>query len=387
MRVDAFREAVIAVHKDNWRLLQAAAESYLNDVATLRLHRRGQVPARPASRRRSLRRLATSAIGAARLAASGSRAGSRRRPTPIARAAGRYLLALAQALMGNRAESDSWRLQSLTPLDVLPDYDENPYLHLGRPAVRRRPSSPTGRRSITGFPRASRRRRTTASAGGGRSPRPPRSTPACSTRRARPWPVSCSASSAPRPSPGAAFGGGPPDGQPEASGPYALDTPRRTTRRSPGWPPASSGSSSPMSSTRSRSTRRSPTIPKTGPGRRGARRPGVDLREPPPVRPGRRVPEAEPRALRRQGQGWKSQQLDQILGAWGQFEAVMTQPAGRGAAVDFRFRNGRRVHFEAHEILCRQAPEGRQEVHRVQARNSSTGSRSTSATSAPAWSP
>ena len=28
----------------------------------------------------------------------------------------------------------------------------------------------------------------------------------------------------------------------------------------------------------------------------------------------------------------------------------MTQPAGRGATVDFRFRNGRRVHFEAHEV-------------------------------------
>ena len=27
--IDDFREAVIAVHKDNWRLLQAAAESYL----------------------------------------------------------------------------------------------------------------------------------------------------------------------------------------------------------------------------------------------------------------------------------------------------------------------------------------------------------------------
>ena len=28
----------------------------------------------------------------------------------------------------------------------------------------------------------------------------------------------------------------------------------------------------------------------------------------------------------------------------------MTQPAGRGATVDFRFRNGRRVRFEAHEV-------------------------------------
>ena len=48
--------------------------------------------------------------------------------------------------------------------------------------------------------------------------------------------------------------------------------------------------------------------------------------------------------------GAKNQQMQQILGAWGQFEPLMTQPAGRGATVDFRFRNGRRVHFEAHEV-------------------------------------
>ncbi|MBV8309443.1 MAG: alpha-2-macroglobulin, partial [Planctomycetaceae bacterium] len=48
--------------------------------------------------------------------------------------------------------------------------------------------------------------------------------------------------------------------------------------------------------------------------------------------------------------GGKNQQMQQILGAWGQFEPMMTQPAGRGATVDFRFRNGRRVHFEAHEV-------------------------------------
>ena len=34
----------------------------------------------------------------------------------------------------------------------------------------------------------------------------------------------------------------------------------------------------------------------------------------------------------------------------------MTQPAGRGATVEFRFRNGRRVQFEAHEIRVGQAP-------------------------------
>ncbi|HKI20438.1 MAG TPA: MG2 domain-containing protein, partial [Isosphaeraceae bacterium] len=52
-----------------------------------------------------------------------------------------------------------------------------------------------------------------------------------------------------------------------------------------------------------------------------------------------------------QNGGWKTQRLDQIKGAWGQFEALQTQLAGRGASVEFRFRNGRRVHFEAHEVL------------------------------------
>ncbi len=46
--------------------------------------------------------------------------------------------------------------------------------------------------------------------------------------------------------------------------------------------------------------------------------------------------------------------LKQIVGNWGQFEAVMSQPAGRGATVDFRFRNAKRVDFVAHEINIRQ---------------------------------
>ncbi|APW59396.1 alpha-2-macroglobulin family protein [Paludisphaera borealis] len=44
-------------------------------------------------------------------------------------------------------------------------------------------------------------------------------------------------------------------------------------------------------------------------------------------------------------------QLDQITGGWGEFGTLATQPAGRGATVDYRFRNGRLVHFEAHRIL------------------------------------
>jgi uncharacterized protein YfaS (alpha-2-macroglobulin family) len=42
--------------------------------------------------------------------------------------------------------------------------------------------------------------------------------------------------------------------------------------------------------------------------------------------------------------------LEQIEGNWGRFEATVTQPAGQGAAVEYRFRNGRAVELTAHEI-------------------------------------
>ncbi len=42
--------------------------------------------------------------------------------------------------------------------------------------------------------------------------------------------------------------------------------------------------------------------------------------------------------------------LQQLLGNWGHFEPVVTQPAGRGATVQLRFRNGKKVSFTAHAI-------------------------------------
>jgi len=46
----------------------------------------------------------------------------------------------------------------------------------------------------------------------------------------------------------------------------------------------------------------------------------------------------------------KQQQLDQIIGNWGQFEPNHSQVAGQGAKVDYRFRNGEQVEFEAYEV-------------------------------------
>ena len=125
--VDAFREAVVVVQAGNWRLLQAAAESYLDDVQHFgfivagkfqRGHHRGGGRYVGSSERDRSRALQLLVQGL-----------DRARADPDRGAAGRYLLTLARALMGDRAPDDSWRLQSLTPLDVLPDYEENRLFH------------------------------------------------------------------------------------------------------------------------------------------------------------------------------------------------------------------------------------------------------------------
>jgi len=51
---------------------------------------------------------------------------------------------------------------------------------------------------------------------------------------------------------------------------------------------------------------------------------------------------------------WKVKRLDQIVKNWGMFEPVMTQPAGKGATIEFRFRNGNAVSFEAHALKVKE---------------------------------
>jgi alpha-2-macroglobulin len=46
----------------------------------------------------------------------------------------------------------------------------------------------------------------------------------------------------------------------------------------------------------------------------------------------------------------RQKHLDQIVGNWGRFETVSDQAAGKDATVEFRFRNGHKAAFEAHAI-------------------------------------
>jgi len=119
--VDAFREAVIKIHSANWRLLLAAAESYLNiehhGYIVAGKFERGQkrgggriVNAADRDRVRALQLI----VQALPLVA---------KEENHAEAADFYL-AFSRILMSNRGYADAWRLQYLTDLAQLPDYDE-----------------------------------------------------------------------------------------------------------------------------------------------------------------------------------------------------------------------------------------------------------------------
>ncbi len=85
------------------------------------------------------------------------------------------------------------------------------------------------------------------------------------------------------------------------------------------------------------------------PRRRRLERLGPGLREPPAIRHGRRVLAAQHQGIRRQAREAAAARSNRRqLGAVR--SRIATQPAGKGATVEFRFRNGKQVKFDAHEI-------------------------------------
>jgi len=118
--IDAFREAVIDVHRGNWRLLWAAARNYMNVQHQgfliagefQRGHHRGGGEVMNATERDRIRALQLMA-----------------QALPMAkrdddhRSTSNFLLELAGMLLNNRGHDEAWRLQYLSDLDTLPDYE------------------------------------------------------------------------------------------------------------------------------------------------------------------------------------------------------------------------------------------------------------------------
>ena len=122
-RFDGFVEKVVGAHPDDWRVLARAGQMYFHaqhygyiiDGEFSRGHHRGggrdaSAEARDRVRALQLYREASSLIG----------------EDGAADERGRFYFEFATALLGNRGYSEAWRLQYLTDLTELPDYDE-PY--------------------------------------------------------------------------------------------------------------------------------------------------------------------------------------------------------------------------------------------------------------------
>jgi len=119
--IDEFREAVIEVHQENWRLLQAAAENYMN------VPHHGYIVAGEFQRgnKRGGTGQIVNAVQRDRIRALQLM----QQALPLAKqdddhaAAGNYLLAFARIILNNRGYDEAWRLQYLSDLGELPDYD------------------------------------------------------------------------------------------------------------------------------------------------------------------------------------------------------------------------------------------------------------------------
>lgn len=353
--IDEFREGVIAAHGKNWRLLQTAAQSYLQQpqfgfiVAGKfeRGHHRGggeMVNSVERDRARAMQ-LMQQGMEAARA-------------DDDKQAASQYLFEFAGLLLNNRGHYDAWRLQVLTDLSTLPDYDQGYYYFRYGQEYPGAPVDEEGKPVFHQLPKGWAEAKTDG-------------------ERWR-WLLSQAAEIAPNRRTeirkhfadflwgqfgvqtmgeyGRIFGRFADDGptkdddtKKDESGTYALHT-----------------------------LGEDETIAKLANGIKRFKLPdefnfikiyrevadaGKDtfceqsLTQLCQVFENRRqYPKAADlwrRAIKEYGPGdnnWRQLRLDQIVGNWGRFEPDTTKPAGKGATFDFRFRNGKEVAFEAHAV-------------------------------------
>jgi len=343
---DAMIEAAVAIHKNNWRLLWAAARQYMelphHGFLIAGKFQRGDhrgggqvVNASDRDRVRALQLMAQALPLA--------------KQEPNHAEVGDFLLSLADILLNNNGFAESWRLQYLTNLDQLPDYEP------GWGSWRESPGAPV---DADGKPVYHRVPKTFESAEtDGQRWRwaleqavefhPQLADPVTLQRAEFHWNqfgVQTMASF------GWAFGrGATDDSKEDESGTYALHT-----------------------------LRENETIARLATGIKRFELPDewnfLKLYQQVADKPqsGQRLQALEQlarifenrRQYPRAAEYWQRvidvspqeqqehyrQQLQQIVGNWGRFEPVQSGPVGEKAEVEYRFRNGKSVAFTAHEI-------------------------------------
>jgi len=344
--IDDYREAVIAVHKNNWRLLTAAANSYgsLQHHGFIvagefqRGHRRGGGRHASAVERDRVRALQLF-TQAAEILGDGGEPADRYN----------FFLQLSQALLQGRDRSQAWRLQYLTDLTELPDYEQG--FHGARGASGA-PVDADGNPVFHQVPASFAEAKTDGERWRWAMQKFSESTPhaANSERFTRyqflinQFGVQTIANFAHI----FARGRMQDDGSEDESGTYALHTlgdDETIARLATGIQRFKlPDDQNPIKILQA-------IIEDEGKNNSNVH---AALRQLADIYMNRRQYSKAAPIYKRLAEEHKdaqaAKQLEQITGNWGRFEPVMSQPAGSGATVDFRFRNGKRVRLAAQPI-------------------------------------
>lgn len=343
--VDDFREQVIAVHAGNWRLLHAAAESYLTiehwgyRVAG-KFHRGGKrgggevVNAVERDRVRALQLLVQAMPLAQQDHAHAEVA--------------KLFFTLARALLNNLGYEEAWRLQALTNLEELPDYEPGWYWGRGRPGA---PVNEDGTPVYYTVPASFE-----AAQNDGQRWRWALAQAVefdASQLNAARWELAQFCQSQFGEQTLAQYGwwfGRPfEEGKRDETGTYALHTlsdDETIARLATGI----KRFTLPDEFNYLKIFKQIAAEPQTGFGamaRDALARVYENRRQYP------KAADAWRQAIAEYGPGdanYRQQALQQITGNWGRFEPVSPQQASSGATVEFRFRNGKQVHFEARRV-------------------------------------
>jgi len=343
--VDEFREQVIGIHGGNWRLLQAAAESYLTiehwgfRVAG-KFHRGGKrgggevVNAVERDRVRALQLL----VQAMPLA---------RQDDAHAEVA-QLFFTLARALLNNAGYGEAWRLQALTDLAELPDYEPGWYYGRGGTAA---PVNEDGTPVYYTVPESFE-----AAKNDGERWRWALAQAVefdAGQLNAVRWELAqfCQSQFGEQTLADYGWWFGRPfeEGKQDESGTYALHTlsdDETIARLATGI----KRFTLPDEFNYLKIFKQIAAEPRTGladQARDAIARVYENRRQYP------KAAEAWRQAIAEHGPGvnnYRQQALEQITGNWGRFESIAPQPAGEGASVEFRFRNGKQVHFEARRV-------------------------------------
>jgi uncharacterized protein YfaS (alpha-2-macroglobulin family) len=345
--VDEFRDLVIQAHQGNWRLSKAAAESFLSMenygfmVAGKfeRGNRRGRQGQLMNSAARDRGRALQLLVQALPLVEKDN----------DHKATADFYLALARVLLNNSGFREAWRLQTLTDVSQLPDYDEGWYQGRSDSAA---PVDADGNPVYYSVPKSFAEAANDGQRWRWALSQAVEMEPANLNHTRMELAAFCQSQFGEQTL--AAYGnwfnrGDEQNGEKTQSGIYALDTlseDETIARLATGI----KRFKLPDEFNYIKIYQKIADEPKTGHG-------DTALESLAQIFQNRRqYPKAADywrRVIKEYGPGTNNQRqlkLDQILKNWGRFEGSVTQPAGLGASLEFRYRNGKQVHFEAHAV-------------------------------------